>query len=82
VDGESSGYIPGGAYGQCPRCGLVDRLNAMHKEWTGARVCKDCLDPRPEDTLPPCVGPEGLPRPDALPKMPEIEQQRITAEDL
>lgn len=83
MDGESSGYLRHGTYGQCPRCGFNGRLSSdFSVEWTGARVCNDCCDPRPADTLPPCVTAEGLPRPDALPKMPEIEQQPVSPEDL
>lgn len=83
MDGEGSGYIPGGTYGQCPRCGFVGRLSFdFAQEWNGARFCKDCCDPRPCDTLPPKVGPEGLPRKDALPRLPEVDQRRIGPEDL
>lgn len=83
MDGEGSGYIAGNPYGQCIRCGFVGRLNNdFRSEWTGARVCKDCCDPRPEDTLPPVTGPEGMPRPDAQPRLPEINATPVTADDL
>lgn len=82
MQGEGSGYIPGDPYGQCIRCGFTYRLSQFRAEWTGARVCVDCHDPRPADTTPPYVGPEGLPRPDAQPKMPEIEQEPVGPEDL
>lgn len=84
MDGEGSGYIENGAYGSCVRCGWTGRLSFDFKsEWTGARVCKDCWDPRPADTLPPVVGPEGLPRPDALPEIPGVDQiTRVRPEDL
>lgn len=80
--GEGSGYVPGDPYGQCVRCSLTYRLSEFRSEWTGARVCKDCWDPRPADTLPPYVGPEGQPRPDAQPKQPEIDQQPVDPSDL
>ncbi len=83
MDGEGSGYIAGNPYGQCPRCGFVIRLSEARMEWTGARVCEDCWDPRPEDTYPSHVGPEGLPRPDAMPELPEVDQVgEVTADDL
>ncbi len=82
MDGEGSGYVAGDPYGDCIRCGHTRRLSAFRKEWTGSRVCEDCWDPRPEDTFPPRVGPEGMPRPDAQPKMPEIDAQPVTAGDL
>lgn len=65
-------YVPGGAYGQCPRCAFKVRLNSMRLEWSGLRVCPDCWDPRPEQLTPPVVYPEGTPRPDAQPEMPDV----------
>lgn len=83
MDGEGSGYVAGNPYGQCIRCGLVGRLNDdFRREWTGVRVCNECWDPRPADTLPPRVGPEGVPRPDAQPEMPAIDQQPVGPDDL
>ncbi len=35
-------------------------------------VCKPCLDPRPADTRPPRIKPEGLPVKDARPEPPEV----------
>jgi hypothetical protein len=81
--GEGSGWIPGYSYGQCPRCALTYDLSELRAEWTGARVCKDCHDPRPCDTYPPHVGPEGMPRPDAQPRLPEVDQPKpIRPEDV
>ena len=83
MDGEGSGYVPGNPYGQCRRCGFVGRLNTdFRTEWTGGKVCKDCWDPRPEDTYPPVVGAEGLPRPDAQPKLPEVDGGTVEPDDL
>lgn len=72
--GESSGYRRSDPYGDCPRCGWTRRLSAFKTEWTGSRVCEDCYDPRPADTLPPHVGPEGVPRPDAMPEIPGVDR--------
>ena len=72
--GEGSGYVRSDPYGQCPRCAEVGHLSCFRREWTGATVCENCWDPRPADTLPPVVGPEGVPVPNAQPKMPEIDQ--------
>jgi hypothetical protein len=82
MQGEGSGYGAGNPYGQCIRCGLVYRLSDFRKEYTGARVCKDCVDPRPAELTPPRIEPEGLPRKDAQPRMPVVEQEPITGEDL
>jgi hypothetical protein len=59
--------------GECPRCGGVFRLSQFKKEWTGLRVCHgtgthDCWDPKPADTRPPKVKPEGVPLPNAQPE--------------
>jgi hypothetical protein len=54
-------------WGECARCGLDYRLNALRKEWTGLRVCGACYDPRPPELKPPRYRPEGLVRPDAAP---------------
>lgn len=65
-------YKPHGSYGDCQRCGFKFRLSELSLEWTNLRVCSDCWDPRPAELTPPNVGPEGLPRPDASPEMPEV----------
>lgn len=56
------------AKGVCDRCGFVKRLARLRKEWTGLRVCADCYDPRPTDTRPPNLHPEGVPLPNARPE--------------
>lgn len=45
-------YQAGKWKAQCDRCGF-DFLNTqISKEWTGLRVCHDCLDPRhPQERL-------------------------------
>lgn len=82
MDGEGSGYVAGNPYGQCTRCGLVGRLSDFRREYTGVRVCKDCVDPRPAELTPPNLYPEGVPRRDAQPRMPIVEQEPITGDDL
>lgn len=54
--------------GVCMRCGFKFDLHRLTKEWTGLRVCKDCRDPRPPETVPIHLGPEGLPKPNASPE--------------
>jgi hypothetical protein len=59
-------------YGECARCGFKFRLNQLHKEWSGSRVCKgpgtnDCFDPKPAELSPPRAKPEGVPLPNAAP---------------
>jgi hypothetical protein len=56
------------AWAICDRCGFKFRHNQLRKEWTGNLVCRPCWDPRPADTKPPKVGPEGLPVRDARPE--------------
>lgn len=56
-------------WGICQRCGFKRRLNDLAKEWTGLRVCRDnCYDPKPAETRPPVVTPEGVPLPNASPE--------------
>ena len=61
---------------------VVDSFERYMQRWTGGKVCKDCWDPRPEDTYPPVVGAEGLPRPDAQPKLPEVDGGTVEPDDL
>ena len=45
-------YLPGGHWATCDRCGGEFRHYNTRKEWTGYRVCKDCLDHRsPQEKL-------------------------------
>jgi hypothetical protein len=62
-------------WGICPRCGFKVRLSALRREWTGLRVCGKCHDPRPPDTKPPKVGPEGVPVKGASPEPPIIYRE-------
>lgn len=65
-------YRPDGAYGSCQRCAFKFRLDELRLEWTNLRVCNDCYDPRPPELSAPNVYPEGLPRPDASPELPDV----------
>lgn len=60
-----------GAWAICDRCGFKVRHHLLRKEWTGLMVCPPCWDPKPAETRPPPVKPEGLPvrnpRPDPEP---------------
>jgi hypothetical protein len=63
----------GAPWGECSRCGFKRRLTKLCVEWTGLKVCRDtCRDPRPADTRPPRVGPEGVPVRGAAPETPVI----------
>ena len=54
--------------GECQRCGFVYKLSALRREWTGLKVCNKCWDPRPAETRPPRVKPEGVAVPGAVPE--------------
>lgn len=60
-------YRPGNAYFICDRCSGRFRRSAMLTEWTGLKVDRLCLDPRPPQMQPPSVYPEGMPFFDARP---------------
>lgn len=75
-------YVSGGSYGQCQRCAFKFRLTELQIEWSGLRVCNDCYDPRPDTMTAPVVYPEGLPRPDASPLMPDAFVNTVSPEDL
>lgn len=73
-----------GAKGDCMRCGFTYRLTQIRKEWTGARVCPECWDRKPEILRAPPVRPEGLPKPNASPEVPPhyVAINEITRDDL
>lgn len=75
-------YHPGGAWGQCQRCAFKFRLNDLKLEWSGLRVCDECWDPIPDTLAAPNVYPEGVPRPDASPEMPDVFVGTVTPADL
>lgn len=52
----------------CDRCGFIYPHSRLRKEWTGLLVCPQDWDPRPADTKPPKLGPEGVPIRDARPE--------------
>lgn len=52
----------------CDRCGFVVAHSRLRKEWTSLLVCPQCFDPRPADTRPPRLRPEGVPIRDARPE--------------
>lgn len=51
----------GGSPVVCERCGFRVKPRRLRKEWTGYMVCGQCWDPRPADTRPPRIRPEGIP---------------------
>lgn len=55
-------------WGTCDRCGWRRRDTELRFEWTNARVCPECFDPRPPYLDPPFINPmEGAAIPDARP---------------
>lgn len=73
-----------GAKGICMRCGFEYLLRELRKEWTGAVVCDDCWDKRPEVLKAPKLEPEGLPKKNATGEPDDvfIETNDHTREDL
>jgi len=68
----------------CMRCGFRCKGSELRKEWTGARVCNACWDPKPEDLKPPRIKPEGVPKRNSSPE-PEprfVAINEITRDDL
>ena len=57
-----------GAWGICDVCGFKLRHRRLRKRWDNLLVCSADWDPRPADTRPPGVRPEGLPIRDARPE--------------
>lgn len=72
------------AWAICDRCGFKVHHTKLRKEWTGLMVCPDDWDPRPADTRPPRLKPEGLPIRDARPEPPPIfrEEGELGGDDL
>jgi len=56
------------AFAICDRCGDKIKFSQLKTEWTGLRVCPECLDPKTKQEFPTnfTVDPESLkdPRPD------------------
>lgn len=76
--------MSGGPWGICDRCGFKHRLSRLKKEWTNLMVCPPCYDPRPADTKPVRVDPEGVPVRNARPEPPPVyrEEGELGGEDL
>jgi hypothetical protein len=71
-------------WGICDRCSFKVRHSSLKKEWSGFMVCADCFDPRPADTRPPRIKPEGLPIRDARPEPEPVfrEEGELGGDDL
>lgn len=67
-----------GAKGICMRCGFAYRLRDIVKEWTGAKVCPECLDPKPV-IKPPSFVPDGLIKANAA---PEPGERHVTTNEI
>lgn len=81
--GHTYDFQPRRPWAQCSRCGFDVRLDTMRREWSGGTYCPECWDPLPDTMRPPSTGPEGLPRPNAQPALPDaFIQTRITPDDL
>ncbi len=78
---RDDGYIPGGTWGCCDRCGFVYRLSELRVEWTGLKVCNRDFDPRPADLDPPRLVPEGMPVPGTRPDLAADPDLGTTAEN-
>ncbi len=76
--------MSGGAWAICDRCGFKYRHRQLRKEWTNLLVCSPCFDPRPADTRPPSIRPEGLPIRDARPEPEPVyrEEGELGGDDL
>lgn len=62
-------YIAGQPYGVCDRCGFRKRLYDLRTEWSNAKVCDECFDPRPVHLDTPPIDPmEGAPIPNTRPE--------------
>lgn len=61
-----------GPWGECSRCGFKRRVSEIKREWSGARVCPECFDPKPAELKPPRVRPEGVPVHNAAPETEEV----------
>lgn len=61
-------YQPGRPYAKCDRCDRRYRIDQLRTEWSNARVCDGCFDPRPVHLSTPYLRPgEGAPLPGARP---------------
>lgn len=70
-------YQPGRPYAICDRCGLRYRLDQLSVEWSNAKVCEGCHDPRPVHLTTPYLSPgEGAPIPGSR---PDVIQQATDA---
>lgn len=74
---------PAHALGICDRCGFKHQLNALRKEWTGLRVCRDCWEPRhPQDHVRGVPDNQSLQDPRPRPVDVFIGPGDVTADDL
>lgn len=73
-----------GPWAICDRCSFKVKLRKMKTEWTGLRVCGPCWDPRPAETRPLHLRPEGLQLPNARPEPEPIfrEPGELGGDDL
>ena len=43
---QNPGWISGGHWNECQRCGFAVRSFDLRQEWNGLRVCSDCWEAR------------------------------------
>lgn len=70
--------------GICDRCGFKFPLSALRKEWTGLRVCNQCLDHRhPQEFMRSVKDRQGI-QPDMRPRPTDyfLSVNEVTADDL
>lgn len=47
---QATSYVAGTWLADCDRCSFTFRSNQLFLEWTGLRVCRDCIEQRhPQD---------------------------------
>ena len=69
--------------GICDRCGFQRPLNALRKEWTGLRVCKDCFETRhPQDFVRSRIDKQAVRDPRPPPADHFVGLNEVTADDL
>jgi hypothetical protein len=61
---------------------MTRRVSTIKKEWSGARVCSDCFDPKPADLKAPRVRPEGVPVHNASPETDPVFHKYTDASHL
>lgn len=83
---RDSHFVLGLWNAECQRCGREFKSDAIRREWTGLRVCKDCWEPRNKQESLRGKADRQAP-PWTSPKQPEIDVSpgsgnEVTSDDL